>query len=77
LIGRLPESQKSYIKLLYILEDHKEWRMIHTNEQIFFQRLHAEVNDVIRKQIENIQLYISVSKGDQMDYTFWKVILQV
>ncbi len=43
----------------------------------FFQRLQAEVNDVIRKQIENIQLYISVRKDDQMDYTFWKVILQV
>jgi hypothetical protein len=43
----------------------------------FFQRLHDEANDVIRKQIENIQLYISARKYGQMDYTFWKVILQV
>jgi hypothetical protein len=43
----------------------------------FFQRLHDEVNDVARKQIENIQLYITTKKDGQMDYTFWKIILQV
>jgi hypothetical protein len=43
----------------------------------FFQRLHTEINNVVRKQIENIQLYISARSDGQMDYTFWKVILQV
>lgn len=43
----------------------------------FIQRLHHEVNDVIHKQIENIQLYISIKENHQLDYTFWKVILKV
>lgn len=47
------------------------------NRTDFIQRLYNEVNDVIRKQIENIQLYISSKKDRQMDYTFWKVILKV
>jgi hypothetical protein len=43
----------------------------------FIQRLHAEVNDVVRKQMENMQLYICRNNDGQMDYTFWKVIIQV
>jgi hypothetical protein len=42
-----------------------------------FRRLHAEANDVARQQIENIQLYICIGKDNQMNYTFWKIILQV
>ena len=41
------------------------------------QQVYAEVNSLVRKQIENIQLYISRKADGQLDYTFWKVILQV
>jgi hypothetical protein len=43
----------------------------------FVQHLHAEVNDIVRKQIDNMQLYICRKIDGQLDYTFWKVIVQV
>jgi hypothetical protein len=43
----------------------------------FMQHLHAEVNNIVRKHIENMQLYICRDRDGQMDYTFWKVIIQV
>ena len=43
----------------------------------FVQQVYAEVNNVVRKQIDNIDLYISRKTDSQLDYTFWKVILQV
>jgi hypothetical protein len=42
-----------------------------------FQRLQSEINDIARRQLENIKLYICSQKGGQIDYTFWKLILQV
>ena len=43
----------------------------------FFQRLQTEANGVVRQNMENIHLYVSVGNNDQIDYTFWKVILEV
>ena len=43
----------------------------------FFQRLQIEVNGIVRQQIENIHSYICIKDNSEIDYTFWKVILQV
>lgn len=43
----------------------------------FYMRLQDEVNNIVRKQIENIQLYICRRQDGQLDYTFWKILLQV
>jgi hypothetical protein len=42
-----------------------------------FRRLQSEINDVTRRKLENIKLYICSNKSGQLDYTFWKIILQV